>query len=281
MTATSTSTTTGTAPMLPTKGVVVRNASTIGMVWRRELIRLRRTPSRIVTGLAQPVIFLFVLGGGLSSLISAGAPAGFDYQEFIFPGILAMSIITSSLFSSISVVWDREFGFMREMLVAPVSRASIVFGKALGGGTVSVLQGLILVLAAPVVGVWLGPGRIVGLVLSLLLLAYALTSFGMVLATRMERMESFQMVMTLVLQPMIFLSGALFPLQDLPGWLAFLTRINPATYGVDLVRRVALEGAPALTVNGATVPLWADALVVLVLGSAMMALAVRLFQRTD
>jgi ABC-2 type transport system permease protein len=117
-----------------TKGVVVRNASTIAMVWQRELIRLRRTPTRILTGLAQPIIFLFILGNGLGQLISTG-PAGFDYQEFLFPGIMAMSIITSSLFSAISVVWDREFGFMREMLVAPVSRAAIVFGKALGGGS--------------------------------------------------------------------------------------------------------------------------------------------------
>jgi ABC-2 type transport system permease protein len=263
-----------------TKGVVVRNASTIAMVWQRELIRLRRTPTRILTGLAQPIIFLFILGNGLGQLISTG-PAGFDYQEFLFPGIMAMSIITSSLFSAISVVWDREFGFMREMLVAPVSRAAIVFGKALGGGSVSVAQGLILILAAPIIGVSLTPLRVVGLVVALLLLAFALTSFGMVLATRMQRMESFQMVMTLVLQPMIFLSGAVFPLGDLPGWLAFLTRINPATYGVDLVRRVTLEDAPALTVAGNVVPMWVDALVVLSLGSLLMALAVRLFQQTE
>jgi ABC-2 type transport system permease protein len=264
----------------PTKGVVVRNVATIGMVWQRELIRLRRTPTRIITGLAQPLIFLFVMGSGLGHLISSDI-AGFDYQEFLFPGILSMSIITSSLFASISVVWDREFGFMREMLVAPVSRASIVFGKALGGGTVSVVQGLVLILAAPIIGVSLTPFRVVGLILALLLLAYALTSLGMVLATRMQRMESFQMVMTLVLQPMIFLSGAVFPLQNLPGWLAFLTRVNPATYGVDLVRRAALEDAPALTVGGEVVPMWVDALVVLALGSALMALAVRLFQHTD
>ncbi|MGH9213904.1 MAG: ABC transporter permease [Acidimicrobiales bacterium] len=263
-----------------TKGVVVRNAATIAMVWQRELIRLKRVPSRIITGLAQPIIFLFVMGGGLGELIPPDA-AGIDYQEFLFPGILSMSIITSSLFASISVVWDREFGFMREMLVAPVSRSAIVFGKALGGGTVAVVQGLILIVAAPIVGVSLTPLRALGLVFALLLLAYALTSLGMVLATRMQRMESFQMVMTLVLQPMIFLSGAVFPLGDLPAWLAFLTRINPASYGVDLVRRVTLEDAPALTIGGDPVPLWFDALVVLGLGSALMALAVRLFQRTE
>ena len=200
-----------------------------------ELIRLRRTPTRIVTGLAQPIIFLFILGAGLGSLIQQG-PGGLDYQEFLFPGILSMSIITSALFSAVSIVWDREFGFMREMLVAPVSRASIVLGKALGGGTVAVVQGLILVFAAPIVGVDLTVGRLLLLILSLLLLAFAMTAFGIVLATRIERMESFQMVMTLVLQPMIFLSGAVFPLQNLPTWLAVITHLNPATYAVDLVR---------------------------------------------
>jgi ABC-2 type transport system permease protein len=260
---------------------LTRNSRTIAMVWGRELIRLRRTPSRIITGLAQPVIFLFIMGAGLSNLISAGAPDGFDYQQFLFPGILCMSVITSSLFSAVSIVWDREFGFMREMLVAPVSRTSLVLGKALGGGSVAVVQGLILIVAAPIVGVDLTVARFIGLVIALLLLAYALTAFGMVLATRMERMESFQMVMTLVLQPMIFLSGAVFPLNDLPAWLAFLTRINPATYGVDLVRRVVLPDVPGVTIGGEEVPLWAEGALVLGLGTALLALAVRMFQRTD
>ncbi len=260
---------------------LARNGRTIAMVWRRELIRLRRTPTRIVTGLAQPVIFLFIMGAGLGTLIQTDPTAGFDYQEFLFPGILSMSIITSSLFSAVSVVWDREFGFMREMLVAPVSRTSIVMGKALGGGSVAVAQGLILVVAAPVVGVDLTFARVVGLVVALLLLAFAMTAFGMVLATRMERMESFQMVMTLVLQPMIFLSGAVFPLNDLPGWLAVATRLNPATYGVDMVRRIVLPASEGGTVAGGVVPLWAEALLVAGLGTALLALAVRLFQRTD
>jgi ABC-2 type transport system permease protein len=260
---------------------LTRNGRTIAMVWRRELIRLRRTPTRIITGLAQPVIFLFIMGAGLGRLVQSGRADGFDYQEFLFPGILAMSIITSSLFSAVSIVWDREFGFMREMLVAPVSRASIVVGKALGGGSVSVVQGLLLVVAAPVVGVSLTAGRVIGLVASLLLLAYALTAFGMVLATRMERMESFQMVMTLVMQPMIFLSGAVFPLQDLPTWLAVLTRLNPATYGVDMVRRTVLPDAPGVTLGGEVVPVWAEGILVFGLGTALLAVAVRLFHRTE
>ena len=262
------------------QATVTRNGRTIGMVWQRELIRLRRTPTRIVTGLAQPIIFLFILGAGLGSLIQQG-PGGLDYQEFLFPGILSMSIITSALFSAVSIVWDREFGFMREMLVAPVSRASIVLGKALGGGTVAVVQGLILVFAAPIVGVDLTVGRLLLLIVSLLLLAFAMTAFGIVLATRIERMESFQMVMTLVLQPMIFLSGAVFPLQNLPTWLAVITHLNPATYAVDLVRRSVLPDVPGVEIAGWVVPMWAEAALVLSIGTGLLALAVHLFNRTD
>jgi ABC-2 type transport system permease protein len=262
------------------QATVTRNGRTIGMVWQRELIRLRRTPTRIVTGLAQPIIFLFILGAGLGSLIQQG-PGGLDYQEFLFPGILSMSIITSALFSAVSIVWDREFGFMREMLVAPVSRASIVLGKALGGGTVAVVQGLILVFAAPIVGVDLTVGRLLLLIVSLLLLAFAMTAFGIVLATRIERMESFQMVMTLVLQPMIFLSGAVFPLQNLPTWLAVITHLNPATYAVDLVRRSVLPDVPGVEIAGWVVPMWAEAALVLSIGTGLLALAVRLFNRTE
>jgi ABC-2 type transport system permease protein len=221
------------------------------------------------------------MGAGLGQLIQQGVPGGFDYQQFLFPGILSMSIITSALFSAVSIVWDREFGFMREMLVAPVSRTSIVLGKALGGGTVAVVQGLILVVAAPIVGVDLTVGRLLLLILSLLLLAYAMTAFGIVLATRIERMESFQMVMTLVLQPMIFLSGAVFPLQNLPTWLAVITHLNPATYAVDLVRRSVLPDAPGVEIAGWVVPMWAEAALVLSIGTGLLALAVRLFNRTD
>jgi ABC-2 type transport system permease protein len=261
----------------PARSNLSRTLRTIGMVWGRELIRLRRNPTRIITGIAQPLLFLFVMGAGLSRLIESDAAGSYDYQQFLYPGILSMSVITSSLFSAITVVWDREFGFLREMLVAPVPRGAIVLGKALGGGSVACVQGLILVLTAPLVGVPLSPLQAVALVFALLLLAFAMTAFGMVLATRIERMESFQMIMTLVLQPMIFLSGTVFPLNDLPGWLTVLTRMNPATYGVDLVRRIALPDSPAVTLGGSDVPLWADAAIVLALGSLLFALAVKLF----
>ena len=259
-----------------------RNFRTIGMVWVRELIRLRRMPTRIISGLAQPLLFLLVMGAGLSNLVGARKlPGGVTYQEFIFPGIMAMSVITSALFSAVAIVWDREFGFMREMLVAPVSRTSLVLGKAVGGGSVAVAQGIVLILFAPLVGVDLTVGRVLALLVALLLLAFALTAFGIVLASRMERMESFQMVMALVLQPMIFLSGAVFPLQNLPGWLAVLCRLNPATYGVDLARRAVLGSDFALTIGSWVVPIWFDVVVILGLGSLMLATAVRLFSKIE
>ena len=269
------------APTTERQAALIRNVRTIGMVWLRELIRLKRMPTRIISGLAQPLLFLLVLGAGLSSLVGNQGATGVSYQVFIFPGILAMSVITSALFSAVAIVWDREFGFMREMLVAPVSRTSLVLGKAVGGGSVSVVQGLVLILFAPFIGVHLTVGRVFALLLALLLLAFALTAFGIVLASRMERMESFQMVMALVMQPMIFLSGAVFPLNNLPGWLAVLCRLNPATYGVDLARRALLGNEFALTIAGHVVPVWFDVAVILGLGTAMLAIATRLFGRVD
>jgi ABC-2 type transport system permease protein len=272
------------APSLSTmhhEGPLLRNFRAMLMVWRRDIIRLFRMPTRIITGIAQPILFLFVLGAGLESAVGANGAAGVDYQQYLFPGILAMSVLTSALFSAIAIVWDREFGFLREMLVAPVRRSTLVLGKALGGGSVSVIQGLVLVVLAPIVGVSFTVASFFEMLFFLLLLAFSLTAFGIVVASRMQRMESFQMVMALVLQPMLFLSGAIFPLNALPKWLAVITRLNPATYGVDAIRRVILPQAAPLEIFGSVVPLWFDALVTLGFGVVMLALAVKLFGKTE
>jgi len=264
------------------EGRIARNLGTIGMVWQREMIRFFRMPSRIITGLAQPLLFLFVLGAGIEPLVGGRTTGGVDYQEFIFPGVIAMSVLFSSLFSAISIVWDREFGFLREMLVAPVSRASLVLGKAVGGGSIAVVQGIILLLAAPLVGVSLDPLEFLEMFGLLLLLAFALNAFGIVIASRMQRMEGFQMVMTLVVNPMLFLSGAIFPLAGLPTWLAVATRLNPATYGVDPIRRVMLgDDAVPLTWGDWVVPIGLEVLIVFTLGVGMLAIAVQSFRKTD
>lgn len=256
-----------------------RNLLTVNMIWRREMIRLLRSRARIITGLAQPIIYLFVMGVGLGQVIGSDRIPGVSYQEFLFPGVLAMSVLFSGMFSAISIVWDREFGFLKEMLVAPVSRASIVLGKAIGGASQAVAQGVILVVVAPLIGVAMNPLELAAMLGLLMLLAFAIVSFGIVIASRTQRVEGFQVVMTLVAQPMLFLSGAIFPLQDLPTWLHVLTRLNPMSYGVDPVRRVILGDAGALTLGGEVLPIWLEAVIVLGIGTAMLALAVRLFGR--
>jgi ABC-2 type transport system permease protein len=258
-----------------------RNARTVAMVWERELIRFRRSQARIVTGLAQPLLFLVVLGAGLSKFIGSRGAAGVSYQQYLLPGVIAMSVLFSSLFSAISIVWDREFGFLREMLVAPVSRTALVLGKAVGGGTVSILQGIVLLVAAPFVGVHLTILNVAEMIALLMALSFGLVSFGIVVASRIQRIESFQVVMSLVVNPMLFLSGAIFPLQRLPGWLGVAVKVNPATYGVDPIRRVILGDRGALTIGGGIVPIWAEVLIVLAMGTAMLALAVRSFRRTE
>lgn len=263
------------------EGRVLRNVRTTGMVWYREVVRFLRSRARIISGLAQPILFLVVLGAGLNPLVGDRTTGGVSYQEFIFPGVLAMSVLFSSLFSAISIVWDREFGFLREMLVAPISRTSLVLGKAAGGGGVAVMQGIVLLVAAPFIGVDMNVWQLLAVFGLLNLLAFALVAFGIVLASRMQRMESFQMVMALVVNPMLFLSGALFPLNDLPGWLTVLTRINPATYGVDAIRQVLLPDTVPVTLIGWSVTIWFDVLVVVAMGTAMLAIAVRAFRRVE
>ena len=187
------------------------------MVWGRELIRLRRMPSRVITGIASPLLYLFVLGAGMKNLVSqpeayAGtAQASFNYQQYLFPGIMSMAIITSSLFSAMSIVWDREFGFLREMLVAPVRRGALVTGKALGGATTATIQGCIILAMAGAVGIPYNPLLIVVLLGEMLLLSFTMTAVGMVMAVRVKQIQSVMGLMQMITMPLLFLSGALFP----------------------------------------------------------------------
>ena len=263
---------------------------TIGMVWRRELIRFVRTRTRILTSFVQPILFLFVLGYGMSSLV--GTTGGFDFKKFVFPGIVAMTVVTTAIFSAISIVWDREFGFLREMLVAPVSRGALVIGKTLGGASVATVQGTIMLALAPLIGVHLTPLLVLEVIGLEMLMASALTAFGVFVASRIQRMEGFQVVMQLVLFPMIFLSGALFPLSGIPAWLAVITRINPITYAVDPLRHVvfAAQNMPAaavarfetgVTIFGYLVPLYLEIVIVLVFLVVFLSLAIVGFSKKD
>jgi ABC-2 type transport system permease protein len=214
-------------------------------IWLRDIVRFTSERTRIVSAFAQPLIYLAVLGTGLGATVRlAAAPPGFSYLAFMYPGILGMTVLFAALFSAISVIWDREFGFLREILVAPISRASIVLGKVLGGATVATLQGTVLLLLAPLVRVPLGATQIVELILVMFLAASALTSLGLAIASLMTSMEGFQVVMNFLVIPMWLLSGAFFPLRGLPGWMVVLTRVDPLTYAVDALRGIVYGRAP-------------------------------------
>jgi ABC-2 type transport system permease protein len=263
----------------------------IKIVWTRELIRFRKDRMRIVTALIQPLLFLFVLGAGLNS-VTAASTHGLDLKTFIYPGILCISVMFTAMFSAASIVWDREFGFLREMMVAPVRRSSIVIGKCLGGATVASLQGVILIALAGAVHVPYDPLLIVSIFGLQLLLAYSITAFGVMVAARIKQMQSFMGVMQMIVMPMFFISGALFPVTNLPGWLAFLNRIDPLTYAVDPMRHLVfrhLDVSPAaiaaldpgVTWFGWRVPGPLEAAVVLALGLLMMFIAIWEFSTTE
>lgn len=226
-------------------GSLRHEARAVYVIWLRDLIRFVNERTRLVGALGQPLIYLGVMGTGFGATFRAAAlPEGFSYVQFMFPGILGMTVLFTALFSAVSIIWDREFGFLKVVLVAPVSRPAIVLGKALGGATVALLQATLLLALAPLVGLRLGIAEIFQLWLVMLLSAFALTSLGLALASRMPSMESFQMIMNFLIIPMWMLSGAFFPLQGVPAWMETLMRVNPLTYAVDALRGVMHAGTP-------------------------------------
>ena len=253
------------------------NLRAIYSIWLRDIIRYRRDRSRLISSVAQPALFLFVFGTGLSQglTIKGGLGGGNNYITFIYPGIIGMTILFTSIFSAISIVWDREFGFFKEVMVAPISRAAVAIGKAVGGSTVAMLQGIIILFFAPLIGVSLSIPQLFLVLPLMFLIAFALTSLGIVVAARMATMEGFQMVMNFLVMPLFLLSGAMFPITKLPGWLKGLTIIDPLTYGVDALRIIMLgpkAGAYSLV---------SDLTIVTVFGAAMIVLAVFMFKGTE
>jgi len=263
----------------------------IKVVWKRELIRFSRDRLRILTSLMQPFLFLFVLGTGLSRLASAGTH-GVNLRTFVYPGVLCMAVMFTAMFSAASLVWDREFGFLREMMVAPVRRSSLVLGKCLGGATVAGFQGVIVLCLAGLVGVPYATSLIVEIFLLQLLLAFAITAFGVMVAARITQMQSFMALMQMAIMPMYFLSGALFPVAGLPQWLSILNRLDPLTYAVDPMRRIVFAHLkisaaarhaldPGVTWWSWHVPGLVEAAVVALLGSLMLGIAIVEFSRAE
>jgi ABC-2 type transport system permease protein len=263
----------------------------IRIVWRRELIRFRSDRIRIVTALIQPLLFLFVLGSGLQQL-SAASTHGVDLKTFIYPGIICIAVMFTAMFSAASIVWDREFGFLREMMVAPVRRSSIVIGKCFGGATVASLQGVILLCLAWAVDVPYSVTLILGVLALQLLLAFSITAFGVMVAARIKQMTAFMGVMQMVVMPMFFISGALFPVANLPAWLTVLNRLDPLTYAVDPMRRLVFNHLdisasaraaldPGVTWWGWRVPTLLEVFVVLALGLVMLGIAIWEFNASE
>lgn len=296
---TSTSTSTSTpsrqvAPITPVRipqGGIAADYRAVKVVLGRELIRFSQDRTRMVAALVQPILFLFVLGTGLRTLTNGGT-GGVDIRTFLFPGVLATSTLFTAMFSAVSIVWDREFGFLREMLVAPVRRGSILVGKCLGGATVATVQGLIVLVLAPLVKVPYNPVMIVELIVELFVVSFTITAFGLLIASRIQQMQAVFGIMQMLLLPLSFLSGALYPIKGLPGWMAVIVHVNPLTYGVHAVRSTvfahlstnqsALQALnPALTINGWVVPTVVSVLGVAVVGLLLLGGAIVMFNRPE
>jgi ABC-2 type transport system permease protein len=278
-----------------TRGATLR---AIYIIWYRDLLRYWRDRWRLGASFAQPILFLAIFGVGLSSSLRgvggtfASHPGGpsLDYVQFMFPGIICMAILFTSIFGAMSIVWDREFGFLKEVLVAPINRSAVAIGKTLGGATQAMLQGLIILVLAPFVGVKLTLLTVVELVPLTFTLAFALSAMGVAVASGMRSLQAFQVVINFLVQPLFFLSGALFPLTGLPSWMSVLTRVDPLAYGVDPIRRVVLQesGLPAplldrlsLTLFDRVLSTGTEVAILFGFGLVMLSFAIVRFQARD
>lgn len=218
----------------------------VGALWWREIIRFVRQRSRIVGAFAQPLVFWILLGAGFSaSFRPTGTPEDVGSMAYFYPGIIGMVLLFTAIFSTIAVVEDRKSGFLQGVLVSPISRSGVVLGQALGGTTLAVLQGVLFLALAPLVGIPLSLGSVVAAVLVITAIAFALTSLGLVIAWRMESTQGFHAIMNLILMPIWILSGAVFPAAGAAGWLAWIMQLNPLTYGMAALRRTLYLNAPA------------------------------------
>jgi ABC-2 type transport system permease protein len=261
----------------------------------RELLRFIQERARAFSSLGMPLLFLIIFGAGFNQIIGALMP-NVDFIQFMYPGIICMTVFMNSVFSGLSIVWDREFGFLKEVLVAPLSRVGIILGKGLGAALIAVGQGLVLLILAPILGVRLTPLLIVQLVPLLLLLSLSLSGLGLAVASRMRSQQGFQVMVQLIVFPMVFVSGVFFPVNNVPLWLEVLSKVNPLTYGVDAVRQIVLNGflvppsgtaegsiAAVLGVNvlGHTTTILEDVAIVGFFGMVLMVLAVWSFSRQE
>jgi len=210
-------------------------------IYLREMIRLKRSRVRLVTTIVMPLLWLGIIGNAFNSAFQASMRI--DFISFLTPGIMVMTMVFTATISGITTVFDREFGFLKEMLVAPVRRESVLIGKMLGGVTQSIFQGIVILILGLLMGMKLGnspPVAVSGMIFTMFLVSMAFVSLGLAVASKMSSMEGFQMVMNFMIQPMVFLSGAFYPVSSLPSWLGWGVKMNPLTYGVDAMRYFSL-----------------------------------------
>jgi ABC-2 type transport system permease protein len=230
---------------------------------------------------SMPVIFLLIFGAGFGRLIGQMMP-GVDYIQFMYPGILAMTVLMTSIMSGISIVWDREFGFLKEVLVSPLSRSGVLAGKAVGAAIIAMVQGAIMLVLAPIVNVPITLGKVLALLPLLLILSLSLSGLGLLIGARMRSQQGFQIVMQLVIFPMMFLSGIFFPVSGVATWLEVLSKLNPVTYGIDAIRQVFLGTEVAgVIVFGHTMGIVDSAIVVAMVGVVLLTTAIWAFNRQE
>lgn len=220
-----------------------RGAAGVYVIWLRDFKIFWRDTPRRVGAFVQPFIYLFILGTGLQSAFTTFGGGSTKFVTFMYPGIIGMTVLFTSVFSAISIIWDRQFGFLKEVMTAPIPRTSVAVGKILGGGTTALLQALVLLALMPVIGgIHITLEKYILAPIIMIVLSIGMTSLGVAVAARLKSFEGFPIIMNFLLLPLLFLSGAMFPLQGLPGWMKVLTRIDPLTYGVDALRGVILKG---------------------------------------
>lgn len=254
----------------------------VATIWHREIIRYFRDRSRIYSSLFQAFMFLAIMGYGLRSSL-ASSNFGADFIQFMYPGVLVIGVMAVAFFATVSTVFDREFGFLKEILVAPISRTSIVLGKAFGATTVASMQALLLLIIAPFIHVQIRLVALPQIIFFLLLVAFAVSAIGLFVSSRIKSTESFGFVMSTFILPMYFLSGAFFPLNAVPKWMSVLASFNPLVYGVDALRIILLRPQlPAEALKNLTLhSLRYDAFFLILFSGLLISLAVWAFNRKN
>ncbi len=260
----------------------------------RELLRFFTERSRMFSSIFMPLVFLAIFGAGFKNLVGNLSP-GVDFLKFVYPGIIAQTVLQSSIFSGISVVWDREFGFLKEILVSPLGRSGIVLGKVFGAAAIALMQSVIMLIIAPFLHVELTPLIVAELIPVVIIIAISLSGLGVLIASRMHSQQGFQVVIQVIIFPLMFLSGVFVPVNNVPTWMAVISKINPVTYGVDAIRQIVLgkeisaagtlsggaANAIGVTVFGHTMTVAQDILVVIGIGVILLALAIWSFSQQD